>query len=64
MCLHIDSQVFSVKFLLEKFTLLLGLLVDYTNKLMVIPLNSFVDFIGKKVHQCDNYHRKMIFCDL
>lgn len=44
----------------------LELLVDYTNKLMAIPFNSFVDFIRRKVHQGDNYSTEMKFaviCD-
>lgn len=39
----------------------LKLLVDYTNKLMAIPFNSFVDFIRRKVHQGDNYSTEMKF---
>lgn len=37
MCLHLESQVFSVKLLLEKLIFSLEHLVDYTNKLMAIP---------------------------
>ena len=65
MCLHLESQIFSVKFLLERFTLLLQPVGDYTNKLMVILFNSFVDFIRRKVHQGYSHGRKMKFyCNL
>ena len=61
MCLHLESQMFSVKFLLERFTLLLEPVGDYMNKLTVIPFNSFVDCIRRKFLQGDHHGRKMKF---
>ena len=53
--------MFSVKFLLERFTLLLEPVGDYMNKLMVIPFNSFVDCIRRKFLQGDDHGRQMKF---
>lgn len=59
--IHLESQVFSVKFLPEMFRLSLELLCDYFNKLIAVSFKYFVDSIGKNVHQCDGYSRKMKF---